>query len=213
MPLIYKALTEQKGRIGVWRIEENADFFLQKLIFSDWERSYFERITHPKRRAGWLASRYLIKLLLETDDYVELLFDTNGKPILPHGDWRLSISHTHDFAAVYLSTAGDVGVDIESSTRSVVEIRNKFLHKEELNLLGSPTEKDLLVYWGAKEAMYKIHGRKKLDFRDHMRVDPIDPAKGDTFKGIILKDKLIRCSLWFRIADGYCLVAGTSDEN
>ena len=30
----------------------------------------------------------------------------------------------------------------------------------------------LSVYWGAKEALYKAYGRKKLEFKQHILVEP-----------------------------------------
>ena len=29
-------------------------------------------------------------------------------------------------------------------------------------------------YWGAKEALYKAYGRRELDFREHIIIEPFD---------------------------------------
>ena len=214
MPLIYSDQPEENQTIGIWKIEEPPDFFLEKLIFSDWETSYFRRIKHPNRQASWLSSRYLIKILLETDVFVELLFDTNGKPILNHQGWRLSISHTHEYAAVYLAKDREVGLDIESSTRSVAPISHKFLSQEEWKMLDNDQlDTHLLLHWGAKETMYKIYGRKLLDFREHMFVEPFKPQKSGVIHGYINKHQKINCTMNYKVQDGYSLVTGFPDDS
>jgi len=46
----------------------------------------------------------------------------------------------------------------------------------------------LHVYWGAKEALYKAYGRKKLEFREHILIEPFAyNLKKGKCKGIVIK--------------------------
>jgi 4'-phosphopantetheinyl transferase len=44
----------------------------------------------------------------------------------------------------------------------------------------------LCIYWCAKEALYKIHGKKNLLFADHLRVEPFTLSTGGYLLGRIL---------------------------
>ena len=93
MPLIYSNQPYPDTKAGVWRIEEPPEFFLKLYFQQLGEVQFYNGLKHPERQMSWLSSRYLLKLLLDTREYVELLFDTNGKPFLGSG------SHAHQFVA------------------------------------------------------------------------------------------------------------------
>lgn len=110
-------------------------------------KKYFESIRSPKRRLAWLASRHLLKLVLGTDAFVELLFDTQGKPYLGNYDVKISLSHTDNYAAVIVSKDFEVGIDIEDPSRDISILRNKFLSQEENNqLIHSDLKLELMLY-------------------------------------------------------------------
>ncbi|HPR29506.1 MAG TPA: 4'-phosphopantetheinyl transferase superfamily protein, partial [Chitinophagales bacterium] len=177
MPLIYSNQPYPDTKAGVWRIEEPPEFFLKHLIFSNWERQFYNGLKHPERQMSWLSSRYLLKLLLDTREYVELLFDTNGKPFLGSGSHRISLSHTHKYAAAIISESEEVGVDVEDAGRDIGHLSRKFLSDAERRFLGEqPPNEELLLYWGAKEVIYKMYGRRKLDFRQDMFIRPFQVA-------------------------------------
>ena len=51
----------------------------------------------------------------------------------------------------------------------------KFLRDEEKNSLKESNYLEHLhVYWGAKEALYKAYGRKQLDFKEHISIEPFE---------------------------------------
>lgn len=134
-----------------------------------------DRVTNEDRRTQWMASRVLLKTLLDTTGFVDIYVDEFGKPDLQNFDYRMSISHTAAYSAVILSDKYNVGIDIESVRPDLDRIKQKFMRPDELATLP---EQDylskVLVYWSAKEVMYKIYARRKLDFREHMGLLPFE---------------------------------------
>lgn len=214
MPLAYECSPFSNCAAAVWEIEEPPEFFEEKLIFNNWEKDYLRNIRHPVRRRSWLASRYLIKLLLKTDAYVELLFDVNGKPFLGNRQQQVTISHTQQFAAAMIAVDYEIGIDVEAMQRPVEQVSHKFLSADEkLGLPATPSNDDLLLYWGAKEVMYKIHGRKRLDFRQNMLVHPFSRATSGTMSGLITKDgTAAHCAMSYIQTRSFSLVMGMKQE-
>jgi len=167
------------------------------------------RVTNEKRRTQWMASRSLLKELIGTKGFVEMFVDPFGRPEVENYDIRISISHTHDYAAVILSDRYNVGIDVEAPRADLDRIKTKFMRPDELS--GMPPEDQLtyvLLHWSAKEVMYKIYARRKLDFRDHMGVHPfdLDPNEG-IFHGWVSKGDYDRTfALHYRRLDTYYVV-------
>lgn len=162
MPLL--RITELKDyTIGIWQIAEGIDFFSP--LFAN------PAIHHEKKRVQWYATRHLANLIMKED--VEILNDENGKPYLKNSDVKISISHTAQYAAVMISPTHRVGIDLEEINPKVQRVAHKFLQPNEIDAI-SPNEltEKLIVYWSAKEALYKLHGRKQLAFREQLLIAP-----------------------------------------
>ena len=66
----------------------------------------------------------------------------------------------------------------------------------------------LHVYWGAKECLYKAYGRRQLDFKGHIHIDPFayDLSKG-YFTGQVKKEAFVgHFELYYEKIDDYMLV-------
>jgi 4'-phosphopantetheinyl transferase len=151
---------------------------------------------------------------LETNEFVELLFDIHGKPFLGSGTHHISLSHTHRHAAAIISPTQEVGIDVEDCNRDITSISYKFLSQTERMQLGdSPAQADLLLYWGAKEVMYKMYGKRKLDFKDHMFVKNFEPAAQGEITGVLLKEHDITSyTLHYLRNEHFSLVTGIGSE-
>ena len=134
MALVLKENLLNYAEYAVWKIEEEPEFYRAGLILSDWETNYLNNITHPKRKLTWLASRFLLKQLIDTDVFVELLFDEHGKPYVTNFDIFVSLSHSNEHAAAIVSKSFEVGIDVEEPHRKIEIIKNKFLSTVELNI-------------------------------------------------------------------------------
>ncbi len=214
MALIFREQYQQLAEYAVWKIEEEPEFYRAGLILSDWEQSYLDGISHPKRKLTWLASRYLLKLLLNTTEFVELVFDEHGKPYVANDFIQVSISHCDTYAAAMVSRAGGVGIDIELTTRDISAIRHKFLSPSELDQLrGDNAGQQLMVYWGAKEVIYKIYGKRKLEFRDDMYIKPFILAPRGDIYGVLMKNGVVAdYLLHYTFTEAFILVVGVEKE-
>lgn len=135
------------------------------------EEGYLKSIKHPPRRLQWLASRLLIRRIMNPAGQILMEWDKRGKPHLLNYDSEITISHSGDYAAVLVSDRPG-GVDIEERTNKINRISHKFIHDEEESLAASTEE--LIIVWSAKESLFKYKGGGGIDFRQHMRIKKID---------------------------------------
>lgn len=165
MPLCKKIVSEQ-FTLAVWRIEEALSFF-EKVIAAPPD------INNNSQRLQWYASRYLVNEI--NRKATEVIKDDTGKPVLKNEPHSISISHTASFATVMLSPLFTVGVDIEAINPKVERVAHKFLHQQEIERIA-PEEKieKLILYWSAKEALYKLYGKGGLEFKTQLLIEPFE---------------------------------------
>jgi 4'-phosphopantetheinyl transferase EntD len=167
--LFYQHNINGTTKLGIWRIEEQESFFLEKVPLK-------RDVSHPYKRLQHLAGRYLLPVLFEDFPLSEILVADTRKPFLEQEQYHFSISHCGNFAAAIVSSTHRVGVDIELVTPRLRVISEKFLHEEERLFLQewealTQIHLELVtLLWSAKEAVYKWHGEGKLDFKEHMRL-------------------------------------------
>ena len=185
MSIFLKKPIHKNGQIGIWKIEEQEQFFTNQLSLTDVQTQELHK-KHPKRKMEWLASRHLVKELSNGQD---CLNDSLGKPYFPDSPLQLSISHSGEFAAV-VTHSQPVGIDIQKITPKIRRIAHKFLRQEEQNSLNEVHFLEQLhVIWGAKEALFKAYGKKEIDFRKHLLVQPFQyQPKGGRTTGHVQKD-------------------------
>jgi len=214
MALVCREHYLQFAEYAVWKIEESPEFYLSGLVLSHWETGYLNNIAHPQRKLTWLASRYVLKLLFNTDTFIELLFDEHGKPFVANADVQVSISHCDKYAAAMVGKQGAVGIDVETTDRDISRISRKFLSDSELKAAGEESKaKKLMIYWGAKEVIYKIYGKRKLEFRDDMYIKPfILSPRGDLYGMLMKQGYLAEYLLHYTCSDEYLLVVGVEKE-
>lgn len=160
---------------------------------------------HPHKKAEYLASRILMNKLCKYSNvsYGGIRKDEHGKPHLKSESDFISISHSYPYIACMLDKQKHCGIDIELPRPQLLRIKRKFLSEQELAQVGEDL-KLLCQYWSAKEALYKIHGRKSLAFSENIF---IEQKTSNSFKGVIKKDNLFEThSLISDKIDNYFLV-------
>lgn len=168
----YKQLNESTA-IGLWRIEEDWQTLYDRLQLNEEEEAYFQGIGHGKRNLHWLGTRVLLREMLKTDEYIACKADEHGKPFLLNFPHHISLSHSFDYAAVMISLDKPVGIDIELVKEKVLRIQSKFLSEIELATVPeSDRVEHLYACWCAKEAIYKLHGKREVSFKDNIHLDP-----------------------------------------
>jgi 4'-phosphopantetheinyl transferase len=187
MALEFIKNVREGARLGVWRVEESVDALEKSLLLNEEERSFFLSLNKGKRNLHWLASRVLLRTMIDTPEFIEVKNDEHGKPHLINHPFELSFSHSADYAAVLLSK-NICGVDIELIGTKIRGIAERFLHSEELEFTSDSADPFLLhIIWGAKEAIFKLHGKRKLSFREHISVSPFKAENAGIVKASLLK--------------------------
>jgi phosphopantetheinyl transferase len=204
VPLFYQQNINQYTKLGIWKIEEPEEFFLQKVPLQ-------REITHPHKRLQHLAGRYLLPFLFPDFPHEEIEIANTRKPFLPNEQYHFSISHCSDYAAAIVSKTNRVGVDAEIITLRVEKIKHKFLHQNELRFVNSqPTNQQvklLTLLWSAKEAMFKWYGLGEVDFSEMMRTFPFELKDKGEIDAAFMKDDLQqKLLLRYRMMEGLSLV-------
>ena len=170
MALFYQHNINAGTKLGIWRIEEPEEFFLEKVPLK-------KDVSHPYKRLQHLAGRYLLPTLFEDFPLSEILIADTRKPFLQGERYHFSISHCGNFAAAIVSSTSRVGVDIELVTPRMFTISSKFLNEEEKEYLNdwkhlTKLHLDLTtVLWCAKESVFKWYGLGQVDFKKNMRLN------------------------------------------
>jgi hypothetical protein len=176
MPLVKKQEVEN-FRWGLWKIEEEIDFFEKQLL-------YRTTATHTEKIKQQLASRLVLEKLENNFPFQQVEINEGGKPFLLDESLHFSISHCAGYAAAILSNKMKVGMDIEVIHERVLKVEKKFLSGDELDQLNS-LHKDLRVslvtlLWSLKESFYKWWGKGGLDFSTDMSIVNFRPTQSGT---------------------------------
>lgn len=105
--------------------------------------------------------------------------EDSGRPILRQSDMEIGISHTKNYASIILSKQNRVAVDIEYISDRICKIEDKFMRADERDysqtLYGKINASSdtninkaciLLLFWCAKETMYKYYSDEHLALQD-----------------------------------------------
>lgn len=175
MALVYLRELDAQTKFAIWKIEESEEFLINKLQLNETEQEKLLRLGKGKRTLHWLATRVLLRYLLDTNEYISCPSDANGKPYLPDYPFKISLTHSYEYAGVMLSTKGECGIDLEIVKNKVLRIKEKFLKKEELAFISADNEvEQLYACWCAKEAVYKLQGNKGISFLQDMTIQPFN---------------------------------------
>lgn len=206
MPIVFKKQINSHTTLGLWKIEESEETLRAGLQLKQHEIDFIEQLSAGKRLQHWLATRLLLRTLMNTNDYIDCGMDEHGKPYLLNSVYQISFSHSFDYAAVMISSEVQVGIDIELIKHKIKSIKHKFLTDLELAQpqIGDNTN-GLYVSWCAKEAIYKWHGKKGLEFRQHIHIKPFKLKDEGTLKAVVelpQGNKEVDLS-YFKTVDGY----------
>ncbi len=182
----YKEITNKYGSIGIWKLTEDAGELLEGLTLSENDAQRFSRQRSPRRKTEFLASRLLLQRALGATVTIE--YQQHGKPFLSPPKAQISISHSADFAVLFLSQQ-NVGVDIERENRNIDPVCSRFLHPDErayLNTLNNQQQAKM-VYWSAKEAIFKCTETNGISFQQQIRIDAFNPETEHRFTAKLIE--------------------------
>ena len=190
MPLFFFDEVSEGEYLGIWKIEETYNFFIDKINLSIEEKLIFESFKNESRKAQWLSCRVLVNVFMKGNGIDgHIYYNTKGHPQLTTGHF-ISISHTPYFSALIISKNNPVGIDIEKISERILKIKSRMASDEELMIAGGNLQ-NLITIWASKEAIYKVHGIKELDFKNDIFLD-LSKIKNDCLEAKVSYHNAIR---------------------
>ena len=165
MPIYQTNNISDNLKIAIWKITETEDELTNELVLVGFELNSIYKTKNKQRLKQWLATRLLLNDFFKD---VKVIYDSLGKPSLDNG-WNISISHSNDFVAINLNKDDECGIDIEKITPKIERIKHKFLNN--IDLKNVISLEHLIIYWGAKEALYKYYGKKEVLFIENLFIN------------------------------------------
>lgn len=165
-----------EGKLGIWELTETCDSLINGFRFTKNEKKEFLKITNEKRKCEFLTVRLLLYEMMQTKN--ELHYDNSGKPCLAENR-HISISHSSNLVVILLSDK-QAGIDVENLNRNTEKIASRFLAESELKHVAdtSHPEYTRILYWCAKEALFKCTPFDGIEFKSQILINPFHPAPG-----------------------------------
>lgn len=207
MPLLLQQNIHPAGELGLWRITEQEEWFLEHVTLSRSEENQLATIK-GRRRVEWLAVRKLVHQMSGRNFRGSFIKDEFGKPHLDESPFHISISHSWNLAAA-IAAPMPVGIDIQRLVGKIERLAPRFMNPDELAALQPATRLEQMhVYWGAKEALYKAYGRRELDFCENILVEPFTfDLKVGKCRGVVRKGNYEGYfTIFYRQVNTYILV-------
>ncbi len=175
----YRTIRIPDGNIGIWKLTESP---AELLAHSDLSESDFQKLKSFKsvrRQNEFLATRLLLDAL--SPEKKEIRYTSSGKPWLKNGP-NISISHSVDFAVVFLSEK-HIGIDIEQCSRNIEKIADRFLHPMEKAVIAKTDNQKFstLLFWAAKEAVFKCLNTQGINFKEQIQLEGFVPGRESSF--------------------------------
>ncbi len=184
---VFKILNLNNAQIGIWKLDDDIET-LKLLIFRELdkdEKEAFLKFKSERRQKEWLAVRALLQHIKQK--YSEpIKYSNTCKPFL--NSEKISISHSHNFAAIILSETADVSIDIEKISNKPQKIAHKFLSKKEISDFDISNPQIATLLWSAKESVYKIYSQKQLAFIDNIKLHQTEIKNNGTIKATLLQN-------------------------
>lgn len=172
MPVVKTTKINEKSAYAIWKVTEGVDEL--KSLASKMSNVQLpdKDVSNEIKQIEWIAGRLLLATLTKDRgyEYLGIYKDEYGKPHLKDNDCQISISHSYPYVVAIIHEDKAVGIDVEQPKEKLLRIAHKFLSDEEQNVCGEDTSL-LCTYWCAKEALYKLYGKKKLIFKENLAVD------------------------------------------
>jgi 4'-phosphopantetheinyl transferase len=199
MPFLKEFIINEKTKIKLWKVILGE---LSPKKLNNEEIKLFKLKKSNVLKEQFLAIRKI--LTFENSNY-KITYDIDGKPWLSNGN-NISISHSHEIAALVLSNNRKIGLDVQLKEKKIFNIQHKFLNKSEiLNIEGNPSIDVLTMIWTSKESIYKAIGLKGVSFSKNIKINKVI-EKDKTGKGYYINGtEKVKFDLKFYYLDEYIM--------
>ena len=154
------------------------------------------RFQNDKRRREHLAWRRVVRNELGRGVVID--YNEVGAPIVDIPNTYISVAHGGERVAVAIADER-VGVDIENLDRNYERVKSRFMSPAEEAL--SDMEEWPAMVWTAKEAIYKLYGKREVDLTEDIHITALNTetmtlsAEVRDTKGIVIEVRIIENSV------------------
>lgn len=123
------------------------------------------RFQNERRRNEHLAWRRVVRRELGRGTVIS--YNEVGAPEVDAPDTFISVAHGAGCVAVAIADH-KVGIDIESTERDFGAVSSRYMSLDEQQLCDD--ELWPAMVWTAKEALYKLYGKRGIELRDELQI-------------------------------------------
>ena len=135
---------------------------------TDVEKERYFNFQSKTRQSEFVATRILRHKIF---GFEHIHYDANGAPYIDEEGY-LSISHSKKLIGIATNKEYQVALDLESPRKNIKSIAYRFVSDIECAHFDCSNDKILTRLWSAKEALYKLAGRKAILFKEHLIIKP-----------------------------------------
>ena len=194
---------DSESRLLIWQMDEPVEDIATKAGVAG-DDDYLK--LKAKRRGEWAFTRYALKTVFPT---AKIAYHDTGRPYLAGQRESISISHSGKFASLLLNQSGKrLGLDIEKrDSAKVLRVLAKFLSPAEMQI--KPTEDELvnaLLFWTAKEAVFKLTDLRHVDFIEDYEIMPFRLGNDLKGEGLIMEKRTGGCcKMHYEVFPGFVM--------
>jgi len=194
MPVVKIHRINEGQSFGLWKLEESEEELLYAMRQDPIMELPSPDISNEIKRKEHMAGRLILKALVEENDlcYEGIYKDEVGKPHLNKHPHHISLTHSFPWVGAIISLNEPVGIDLEQPKEKLKKIAYKFLNDAELKSVGDDVEK-LCIYWCAKEALYKLLGKKGIIFKLNLSLDSFEIKDETLIVGNVIVNDIHDC--------------------
>lgn len=140
--------------------------------------------------------------------HTECVKDEYGKPYLTKASRFISFSHTSDYL-VAISSDNVVGIDIQQYSQKIERVAHKFVADSERQFIDNQQKINYLhLLWSAKESLYKADGKRGLEFKTQLLIEPFEwqDSGGMCHGQVIRTNEIQHYKINYRLLDNMILV-------
>lgn len=124
----------------------------------------FFQFKHLKRKQEFVATRLLKHVLF---GFSHIHYNSVGAPYINDAGF-ISISHGSNLVGISVNESHPTGFDLELIRDKAKRIHSKFLNSAEKSHFDIESIWEMTACWSAKEVLYKLAGRKEIDFKKEL---------------------------------------------
>jgi phosphopantetheinyl transferase len=149
---------------------ENFDTKLYLDHLSEIEKERYFEIKHENRKQEFVATRILRH---EIFGHQHIHYRIHGAPFIENEGF-ISISHSKNCVGIAINSNHEIGLDLEYKRVNIKKIQHKFISEKEGEIFDCNSTSEVTKIWSSKEALYKLAGRKGIDFKTELQLSKKD---------------------------------------